>query len=212
MGLFVAAECELSRIDIRFSALTTHNSAPQTKTSFSGSPLRTIHPGQAEIGCGRSLLRSVSSPTSISAFPPSQFTLPPLRRKFDFQPSLVRELSGTGRNGLELLAAPEREFPRVDICFSAPDNPLLPPRAKHSFPGSHPRPIPLQQLKTGCHRLLLQNPSSPAPIFAFPPSWFTFLLTTRNALFPGTLSCLIHLRQPDICLGCLLLRKVSSPA
>jgi hypothetical protein len=84
LGTLTASKCKFSRADICFSAFTTHASAPQTKMSFFCPPLRAIHPGQAEMGCGRSLLENVSFPVSICAFPPSQLTLLSVGRNFRF--------------------------------------------------------------------------------------------------------------------------------
>jgi hypothetical protein len=81
-GTLTASERKFSRADICSSALIIHASPPQTKISFFGPPSHAIRPEQAGMDWNCSSLQNVSPPASISASPPSQFMLPPLRRKF----------------------------------------------------------------------------------------------------------------------------------
>ena len=118
-----ALEWQLSRADIRFSALATHTSTPQTKPGFIDPPSHIVPPGQIDMGWSRSPLQNLSRPASLFALPPSQSTLSPLAQnpRFSTLPrvkSLCNSSTLTGIARCSRVRALPRQYSLFRPCNS----------------------------------------------------------------------------------------------
>ena len=135
LGLLTAPERELSRVDIRSSALTIRFFTLRTKPSFPGPHSRAILTEQTDTGQAHSLLRNVSRLASTFAFPPSQFTFLP----FSLNPrsaALIHTRFPWNRHVPVRLAhlSGMRALPCRHLLFRPQNSPFHPSRKNHRFP------------------------------------------------------------------------------
>lgn len=99
------------------------------------------------------------------------------------QPSFACDASDTDGHRWETLTATEREFSRIDTCFSALPIHGSAPQAKFSFFDPPLCAIRLEPAEIGWNRSLLLNVSFPVSIPTFPPSQLTVPSPRRNPRF-----------------------------